>query len=109
MSGIINNAKIEYTYTVTGTGVSGAIQYNGSLAYEDEMREGFREVFKDEFKEEINNPLQRMGEPDIQLFPRPRTRATPAPQIKAVPPPSQPTKPIINERGRVKRAFDFDD
>lgn len=108
MSGIINNAEIAYTYTVNGTDVSGiwANDYQ-----ENVIREGFKEVFANEFgAKEVESKIDMgTGGVNIQLFSRPRTRATPAPQIKAVPPPSQPTKPIINEQGRVKRAFDFND
>jgi hypothetical protein len=94
------------------------IPSSSSEGYEENaMREGFREAFQNEFRDEVSlslsddlrRPGERTGEPNIRLFPR--ARATPAPQIKAVPPPSQPsqpTKPIINEQGRVKRAFDFD-
>ena len=104
MSGIISNT-VDYTYTTTSA--SGTAWYTASLAYEENaMREGFREVFKDEFKEEV--PLSTGG-PNIPLSSISRMRSTPAPQVKAVPPPSQPTKPIVNEQGRVKRAFDFND
>ncbi len=88
------------------------IPSSSSEGYEEnEMREGFREVFTDEFKEEASVKIQSnwgTSELNIPLFPRSKTQAAPTPQIKAVPPPSQPTKPIINEQGRVKRAFDFD-
>lgn len=105
MSGIFTNSPGFNSNLISA---SGFISYNN-----DDIQEGFREVFAAEFKEQMSvsniSGVPNTGRPDIRLFRTRTTQAAPAPQAKAMPPPSQPTKPIINEQGRVKRAFDFND
>lgn len=108
---------------------SGSIFYNannivaasGVIPYimgEDAIREGFQELFKQEFTtESINKLLDTPLSPDQETrdrmlrdrMSRPLPPSKAAPPPKATPPLSQRPKPIMNRKGRVKRAFDFDD
>jgi len=112
---------------------TGIVALSGSIPYynmdEAEMREGFQELFSGEevpgmsdMKPLLDTPLSSDRETrnkiledirkmkDEEYYNSMVSRPTPPmPPPNVEPPLSQRPKPIINRKGRVKRAFDFDD
>ena len=129
----INNEIIDLSGVFLRGPSPGVIAGSGSISYsnmdEAEMREGFQELFSGEevpemldMKPLLDTPLSpdretrnkilediRKSRDEEYYNGKPITGVRPIPPPKTEPPLSQRPKPIINRKGRVKRAFDFDD